>query len=65
MLLAIVSICSEEELQESERSSEDGSAATGDSAEIRDRREEIRNKIRAVGKMQRVFQLLRYCGSSL
>lgn len=59
MLLAIVSICSEEELQESERSSEDGSAATGDSAEIRDRREEIRNKIRAVGKMQRVFQLLR------
>jgi serine/threonine-protein phosphatase 2B catalytic subunit len=58
MLLAILSICSEEELQDSE-SSDDGQQAIRDNGEMQKRREEIKNKIRAVGRMQKVFQILR------
>lgn len=48
MLMAVLNICSDEELDE--RDSDDA---------IRQRREVIRNKIRAVGKMVRVFAALR------
>ncbi|KAJ7062056.1 Metallo-dependent phosphatase-like protein [Mycena amicta] len=71
MLLAILSICSEEELEESSDSEEEAEA-DGDAKmrnartlglstpeEIARRRQEIKNKIIAVGRMQRVFQLLR------
>ena len=75
MLLAILSVCSDEEL-ESVSSEEDdadrqrgldGDESDGDDTrtvadlspnEIADRRQEIKNKILAVGRMQRVFQLL-------
>jgi serine/threonine-protein phosphatase 2B catalytic subunit len=65
MLLAILSICSEEELSEadSESSGEDdetqGISPTLSAEEQAARRQAIKNKILAVGRMQRVFQLLR------
>ncbi|KAJ7148745.1 Metallo-dependent phosphatase-like protein [Mycena crocata] len=73
MLLAILSICSEEELVDSDSDSEEGGTdADGDAkmrtartlglttpAEVARRRQEIKSKIIAVGRMQRVFQLLR------
>ncbi|KAJ6551754.1 Metallo-dependent phosphatase-like protein [Mycena capillaripes] len=72
MLLAILSICSEEELEDSDSDSEGGTDADGDAkmrtartlglstpAEVARRRQEIKSKIIAVGRMQRVFQLLR------
>lgn len=56
MLLAVLSVCSEEELDtESDEDSKEELAAE----QIRQRREQIKNKIRAVGRMQRVFTLLR------
>ncbi|TFY68094.1 hypothetical protein EVG20_g3697 [Dentipellis fragilis] len=62
-LLAILSICSEEELEESSSEDEDGTRTVTDSAftpsEISARRQQIKNKILVVGKMQRMFQLLR------
>ncbi|TFK50532.1 Metallo-dependent phosphatase [Heliocybe sulcata] len=62
MLLAILSICSEEEL-DSVDSDEDETRPVADLAmtanELAQRRQEIKNKILAVGKMQRIFQLLR------
>ncbi|KAI0056353.1 Metallo-dependent phosphatase [Artomyces pyxidatus] len=64
MLLAVLSVCSEEELEES--SSEDDERETraiADAAlspsELAARRQQIKNKILSVGKMQRLFQLLR------
>lgn len=65
MLLAILSICSQEELVDSDSDSEDDEEtkvladATAASAEAAVRRQQIKNKIMAVGRMQRVFQLLR------
>ncbi|KAK7457102.1 hypothetical protein VKT23_010404 [Stygiomarasmius scandens] len=65
MLLAILSICSEEELSEgdSESSGEDDDTQTLDASmtpqDYTARRQAIKNKILAVGRMQRVFQLLR------
>jgi serine/threonine-protein phosphatase 2B catalytic subunit len=65
MLLAVLSVCSPEELED-EPSSDDGSAdrliidqATTDVMRAR-RRQAIKNKILAVGKMQLMFQQLRY-----
>jgi len=66
MLLAILSICSAEELEES--SEEDTDAGDADeklgdfpmSPEIAARRQMIKNKILAVGRLQRVFNVLRY-----
>lgn len=55
MLLAILSICSREELAESD--SDDETHGTEDLAA---RRQLIKSKILAVGRMQKVFQLLRY-----
>ena len=57
MLLAILSTCTAEELEES---SEEEEAKEAELAEIEARKNEIRKKILAVGRMQRVFQLLRY-----
>lgn len=63
MLLAVLSVCSEEELTEADIDS------TGEveirtelppmSEDIQRRRQEIKNKILAVGKVQRMFQVLR------
>jgi len=57
MLLAILSICSQEELNESRSEDE---VSNVDEAAIAARKQQIKNKILAVGRMQRVFQLLRY-----
>lgn len=51
MLMAVLNICSKEELEDEKN------AAEMDEAEAR--RNVIRNKIKAVGKMARVFQVLR------
>lgn len=53
MLIAVLNTCTKEELEESsdEESTDGGKAA---------RRKVIRNKILAVGRMSRVFSLLRY-----
>ncbi|TFK21382.1 serine/threonine-protein phosphatase 2B catalytic subunit [Coprinopsis marcescibilis] len=56
MLLAVLSVCSEEEL---DTDSEDEAKEAQAAEEIRLRRQQIKNKIRAVGRMQRVFALLR------
>ncbi|KAJ7729794.1 Metallo-dependent phosphatase-like protein [Mycena metata] len=73
MLLAILSICSDDELEDSDSDSEKGETdADGDAKmrtartlglstpeEVARRRQEIKSKIIAVGRLQRVFQLLR------
>ncbi|KAF8869066.1 Metallo-dependent phosphatase-like protein [Infundibulicybe gibba] len=59
MLLAILSICSEEELIESDSESDGAQTSIIPQSDIQLRRQQIKNKIRAVGRMQRVFQLLR------
>ena len=60
MLLAILSICSQEEL-DSDSDVEDDIAEEAASAEaIAARRQVIKNKIMAVGRMQKVFQILRF-----
>ena len=70
MLLAVLAVCSEEELEgtgsvaDDQASDEDDETRTiGGSVispgEVALRRQEIKNKILAVGRMQRVFQLLR------
>lgn len=63
MLLAVLSVCSEEELEDSGSSDEDDTRTIADLGltpqEIAQRRQQIKTKILAVGKMQRVFQLLR------
>lgn len=64
MLLAILSICSAEELEESSEEDTDASDEKfGEfpmSPEISARRQLIKNKILAVGRLQRVFNVLRY-----
>lgn len=66
MLLAILSICSAEELETSSEESTDVSDEENDklgempiSPEISARRQLIKNKILAVGRLQRVFNALR------
>lgn len=56
MLLSVLSVCSEEEL---DGDSEEEAKGDQTADEIQARREQIRNKIRAVGRMQRVFTILR------
>jgi serine/threonine-protein phosphatase 2B catalytic subunit len=66
MLLAILSICSAEELEESSEETTDVSDGEGGKPVVlspRDlsaRKQQIKNKILAVGRMQRVFTALRY-----
>ncbi len=64
MLLAVLAVCSQEELEDDSSSSDDeaeraivNEALHGDASA---RRQQIKNKILAVGRMQRMFQLLRY-----
>jgi serine/threonine-protein phosphatase 2B catalytic subunit len=67
MLLAILSICSEEELEETDSESDEETRALADAAmspeEHQQRRQQIKNKIMAVGRMQKLFQLLRFVTS--
>jgi serine/threonine-protein phosphatase 2B catalytic subunit len=63
MFLAILAICSEEELIESDESDSDkerelSNLATREEAE--ERKEKIRNKVLAVGRMARAFKILRF-----
>jgi serine/threonine-protein phosphatase 2B catalytic subunit len=63
MLLAILSICSQEELDS--ESDGDGEEEAQEEEAIRTeavaaRRQAIKNKIMAVGRMQKVFQILRF-----
>ncbi|KZT06625.1 Metallo-dependent phosphatase [Laetiporus sulphureus 93-53] len=60
MLLAILSVCSEAELEEGSHTSEEDDAQTKEQhVHPSERRQEIKNKILAVGKMQRIFTILR------
>jgi len=65
MLLAVLSVCSQEELEGDSSSSEDEEAERAimnealAPGEVSARRQQIKNKILAVGRMQRMFQLLR------
>ncbi len=58
MLLAVLSVCSSEELTESDSDSDEVIADSG-GVDVEQRRQQIKNKILAVGRMQRVFQILR------
>jgi len=57
MLLAVLSICSEEELSEVDQ--DEVPEAGANPEDILKRREEIKSKILAVGKMQRIYEMLR------
>ncbi|VDB96282.1 unnamed protein product [Peniophora sp. CBMAI 1063] len=60
-LLAILKVCSEEELEDisSDEEEAEGAGAASES-DLAARRQEIKNKILVVGKMQRLFQILRF-----
>jgi serine/threonine-protein phosphatase 2B catalytic subunit len=64
MLLAVLSVCSPEELEDDPSSDEAADRALIDQATTLDmrarRRQQIKNKIRAVGRVQLMFQNLRY-----
>ena len=60
MLLAILSICSQEELDSESDGEEDETEESLREEVVAARRQVIKNKIRAVGKMQKVFQILRF-----
>jgi len=59
MLLAILSICSQEELNDSDADSDDAEPESTPE-DLAARRQLIKSKILAVGRMQKVFQLLRF-----
>ena len=58
MLLAMLNCCTKEELQES--SDDEALVSPTPSEDPAERRKVIKNKILAVGRMSRVFALLRY-----
>ena len=58
MLLAMLNCCTKEELEES--SDEEALVSPTRSEDSVERRKVIKNKILAVGRMARVFALLRY-----
>jgi serine/threonine-protein phosphatase 2B catalytic subunit len=57
MLIAILNCCSKEELETEE---EEAMLETGSDEDNPERRQVIKNKILAVGRMARVFALLRF-----
>ena len=57
MLLALLNCCTKEELEES--SDEETMVSPTPSEDTAERRKVIKNKIMAVGRMSRVFTLLR------
>lgn len=63
MLLAVLSVCSPEELEDEHSSDDEADRAIIDQATTADmrasRRQAIKNKILAVGRMQLMFQNLR------
>ena len=62
MLLAILNCCTEEELEETTDEEEETTMMTGNMTEeeMVQHRDAIKNKVLAVGRMARVFDLLRY-----
>lgn len=58
MLIAILGICSKEELEEEEE--EEAAALVPSEDDLAERKRVIKNKILAVGKMSRVFSVLRF-----
>ena len=66
MLLAVLSVCSAEELEESSEDTEvsDGEGGKFKKApvpqEVSARKQQIKNKILAVGRLQRAFNALRF-----
>jgi serine/threonine-protein phosphatase 2B catalytic subunit len=65
MLLAVLAVCSQEELEEalSSASDDDETRTRAEDEAKQARREQIKNKIMAVGRMQRVCQILRFAPS--
>lgn len=59
MLLAVLSVCSSEELVTEEEEEEEEQEEQVSEAELTERRQQIKNKILAVARMQRAFQTLR------
>ncbi|KAG6820028.1 hypothetical protein H0H93_006366, partial [Arthromyces matolae] len=61
MLLAVLSVCSQEELSEVDPDEDEHTTVDPgmSAAEVQKRRQEIKKKIMAIGKMQKVFQMLR------
>jgi len=59
MLLAVLSVCTEEELEESSDEEDSLADLALSESEIAERRQAIKNKVLAVGRMARVFKLLR------
>ena len=57
MLLSLLNICTKEELEEQDEGPADAKETAEESAE---RKRVIKNKILAVGRVSRVFALLRY-----
>ena len=57
MLLSLLNICTKEELEEAEEGPADAKETAAEHAE---RKRVIKNKILAVGRVSRVFALLRY-----
>jgi hypothetical protein len=59
MLLAVLQVCTEEELGDEDSDIHDTADIGATPTEIANRREAIKAKIRTIGRMQRVFSLLR------
>jgi hypothetical protein len=60
MLLAVLAVCTEEELGPDSEETREVSEIGMTPSEIAQRRENIKAKIRTIGRMQRVFALLRF-----
>jgi serine/threonine-protein phosphatase 2B catalytic subunit len=59
MLVAVLNCCTKEELEEEEEEAEEETAIPTSPVIQEERRKVIKNKILAVGRISRVFQLLR------
>jgi serine/threonine-protein phosphatase 2B catalytic subunit len=60
MLVAVLNTCTKEELEESDDETTLVSPSSVASEDSQERRKVIKNKIMAVGRMARVFALLRF-----